>query len=138
MNPNLIAYAYTAGKLTSIKDTQAPGGHVRVNLKLGARYYNPTTGRFTQPDPSGKEANTYNYTACNPVNSTDPSGLDALGCVGAVAGFGSAAIAFTLSAISFFSTPADGPVGPAAGWGFLSVGLGAFSAGVAGYESCRS
>jgi RHS repeat-associated protein len=45
-------------------------------LKLGARYYNPTTGRFTQPDPSGQEANTYNYAACNPVNSTDPSGLN--------------------------------------------------------------
>jgi RHS repeat-associated protein len=44
-------------------------------LKLGARYYNPTTGRFTQPDPSGQEANTYNYTSCNPVNSTDPTGL---------------------------------------------------------------
>ena len=44
-------------------------------LKLGARYYNPTTGRFTQPDPSGHEANTYNYASCNPVNSTDPTGL---------------------------------------------------------------
>jgi RHS repeat-associated protein len=45
-------------------------------LKLGARYYNPTTGRFTQPDPSGVEANTYNYASFNPVNSADPSGLD--------------------------------------------------------------
>jgi RHS repeat-associated protein len=44
-------------------------------LKLGARYYNPTTGRFSQPDPSGREANIYNYTACNPVNSSDPTGL---------------------------------------------------------------
>jgi RHS repeat-associated protein len=45
-------------------------------LKLDARYYNPTTVRFTQPDLSGKETNTYNYTSCNPINSTDPSGLD--------------------------------------------------------------
>jgi RHS repeat-associated protein len=45
------------------------------HLKLGARYYNPTTGRFSQPDPSGREANIYNYTACNPVNSSDPTGL---------------------------------------------------------------
>jgi RHS repeat-associated protein len=44
-------------------------------LKLGARYYDPTLARFTQPDPSGKEPNTYNYASCNPVNSTDPSGL---------------------------------------------------------------
>jgi RHS repeat-associated protein len=26
---------------------------------LQARYYDPTLGRFTQPDPSGREANTY-------------------------------------------------------------------------------
>ena len=46
------------------------------HLKLDARYYNPTTGRFTQPDPSGQEANTYNYASFNPVNSADPTGLD--------------------------------------------------------------
>ena len=44
-------------------------------LKLGARYYNPTTGRFTQPDPSSQETNTYNYASCDPVNSSDPTGL---------------------------------------------------------------
>ena len=46
-----------------------------IDLKLGARYYNPTTARFTQPDPSGQEPNTYNYATCNPANSTDPTGL---------------------------------------------------------------
>jgi len=30
--------------------------------KLGARYYDPTAGRFTQPDPSGQETNRYAYT----------------------------------------------------------------------------
>ena len=45
-----------------------------ANLKLGARYYNPTTARFTQPDPSGQEPNTYNYASCNPTNRTDPTG----------------------------------------------------------------
>ena len=34
---------------------QDPSGY----LKLGARYYNPTTARFTQPDPSGQETNTH-------------------------------------------------------------------------------
>lgn len=43
--------------------------------KFGARYYDATTGRFTQPDLSGQEANTYAYAECNPVNKTDPSGL---------------------------------------------------------------
>ncbi|MFF7365851.1 RHS repeat-associated core domain-containing protein, partial [Streptomyces sp. NPDC008125] len=63
--------------------------------KMGARYYDPTLGRFTQPDPSGQEANTYLYAAGDPINRTDPGGLDnspleyvnfALGAVGAVAG----------------------------------------------------
>jgi RHS repeat-associated protein len=43
--------------------------------KFGARYYDPSLGRFTQPDPSGQEANAYAYAADNPVNDSDPSGL---------------------------------------------------------------
>lgn len=52
--------------------------------KLGARYYDATTGRFTQSDPAGQESNPYAYAGCNPVNSKDPSGLDA--CAGALIG----------------------------------------------------
>ena len=42
---------------------------------LGTRYYDPTLGRFLQPDRSGKEG-VYNYTYCNndPVDCTDPQG----------------------------------------------------------------
>ncbi|MCW4384712.1 RHS repeat-associated core domain-containing protein [Salinibacterium sp. SYSU T00001] len=43
--------------------------------KLGARYYDASTGRFTQFDPSGQEANPYSYAACNPINGSDPTGL---------------------------------------------------------------
>ena len=43
--------------------------------KLGARFYDPSLGRFTQIDPSGQEANPYNYGKCNPINASDPSGL---------------------------------------------------------------
>ncbi len=43
--------------------------------KMGARYYDPHLGRFTQPDPSGQEANPYLYAAGDPVNRTDPTGL---------------------------------------------------------------
>ncbi|MGQ4354915.1 RHS repeat-associated core domain-containing protein [Streptomyces drozdowiczii] len=54
--------------------------------KMGARYYDPTLGRFTQPDPSGQETNTYLYATGDPINHTDPSGLfsvgDALGVAG--------------------------------------------------------
>ncbi|MGW8700956.1 RHS repeat-associated core domain-containing protein [Streptomyces eurythermus] len=42
--------------------------------KMGARYYDPDLGRFTQPDPSGQESNPYLYAAADPVNSSDPTG----------------------------------------------------------------
>ncbi|MFJ8143379.1 RHS repeat-associated core domain-containing protein [Streptomyces sp. NPDC096013] len=43
--------------------------------KIGARSYDHTTNRFTQPDPSGKETNPYLYTAGDPINRVDPTGL---------------------------------------------------------------
>jgi RHS repeat-associated protein len=51
------------------------------HYKLGARYYNPTQGRFTQVDPSGREVNKYAYARGNPVTYNDPSGLDSTTCV---------------------------------------------------------
>ena len=42
---------------------------------LQARYYDPTLGRFTQPDPSGQETNTYLYSSANPIMMSDPTGL---------------------------------------------------------------
>ncbi|MER7057962.1 RHS repeat-associated core domain-containing protein [Streptomyces sp. NPDC000351] len=43
--------------------------------KMGHRYYEPTLGRLTQPDPSGQEANPYLYAGGDPINNADPSGL---------------------------------------------------------------
>lgn len=53
------------------------GQHLDANgiYKLGARYYDTTQSRFTQPDPSGQETNPYAYVAGNPINRIDPSGL---------------------------------------------------------------
>lgn len=44
--------------------------------RLGARWYDPTQGRFTQPDPSGQEQNSYLYASGDPINKEDPTGLD--------------------------------------------------------------
>ncbi|WP_241269270.1 RHS repeat-associated core domain-containing protein [Streptomyces chrestomyceticus] len=59
---------------------------------LGARYYDPSVGRFTQPDPSGQEKNPYLYAEGDPVNRIDQRGLlslngvaDALGPIGDLA-----------------------------------------------------
>ncbi len=60
--------------------------------KFGARYYDPTTARFTQQDPSGREANAYAYVGGNPVNFVDPSGLVDVDC-----GFFEAGCSFKLS-----------------------------------------
>jgi uncharacterized protein RhaS with RHS repeats len=46
---------------------------------MGARYYQPELGRWTQPDPSGLDANAYAYVGGNPVNFIDPSGLFSAG-----------------------------------------------------------
>ncbi|MFD7957133.1 RHS repeat-associated core domain-containing protein [Streptomyces ardesiacus] len=41
---------------------------------MSHRYYDPTLGRFTQPDPSGQEQNAYLYAAGDPINNSDPPG----------------------------------------------------------------
>jgi RHS repeat-associated protein len=43
--------------------------------KMGARYYDPAVGRFTQQDPVPSHGNLYSYVGDDPVNFTDPSGL---------------------------------------------------------------
>ncbi|WP_068434560.1 RHS repeat-associated core domain-containing protein [Piscicoccus intestinalis] len=42
--------------------------------RLGVRWYDPVTGRFTTPDPTTQETNPYTYAAGNPCNTTDPTG----------------------------------------------------------------
>jgi RHS repeat-associated protein len=47
-----------------------------INLN-GYRYYDPKTGRYTQPDPIGLRGgiNPYTYAGGDPANNIDPSGL---------------------------------------------------------------
>ncbi|MFJ9936681.1 polymorphic toxin-type HINT domain-containing protein [Streptomyces virginiae] len=51
---------------------------------LGAREYDPTTGRFISPDPiidpgDPQQWNAYAYSNSDPINNSDPSGLRYLG-----------------------------------------------------------
>ncbi|MCB2186250.1 MAG: hypothetical protein KQJ78_07520 [Deltaproteobacteria bacterium] len=48
---------------------------------MGARFYDPQSGRFLSEDPLGPEAGTnlYQYAGSDPVNSMDPSGLQPQG-----------------------------------------------------------
>ncbi len=61
------------------------GGYFASTISLyhfGARWYDPTVGRWTQPDSivtlnDPMNGNLYAYVKDNPVNETDPSGRDA-------------------------------------------------------------
>jgi uncharacterized protein RhaS with RHS repeats len=48
------------------------------------RYYDPASGRFTQPDPIGLAGgmNLYGYASGDPINNSDPFGLMTLEIVG--------------------------------------------------------
>ncbi|MFI6779553.1 DNRLRE domain-containing protein [Micromonospora sp. NPDC050276] len=53
---------------------------------MGARLYNPTTGRFLQVDPIyGGSCNSYEYTCADPVNQVDLDGKALPAVIGAVA-----------------------------------------------------
>lgn len=111
-----------------------PTGSVEFNFRLpgqyydretgyhynGARYYDPRSGRYLQPDPMGEAAgaHAYAYTHSDPVNMTDPTGLfsltlsapDSISCLVCDAGQ------------SVLSTNAGGGGGIIAGLGLPNVG----------------
>ncbi|MFF7542236.1 RHS repeat-associated core domain-containing protein [Streptomyces canus] len=110
--------------------------------KMGARYYDPQLGRFTQPDPSGKESNLYAYAAGDPINRTDPSGRlslgEGLGLAGTVVGLvalapvsapvaiGAAAVGTGLSVAG--SIASGNSAGETAAVGILGLGTGGVGA----------
>ena len=73
-------------------------------LKLGARYYNPITGRFTQPDPAAT-CGGYSYASANPANFTDPTGRSTCGNAVEVIGLG----------LGYLTSGAGAIVGPLVG-----------------------
>jgi RHS repeat-associated protein len=74
-------YSYTPyGNQTTISSSVTnsigfQGGNEEASglIKFGARYYNPTTAAWTQPDPTGQNPG-YLFDEDDPINETDPSG----------------------------------------------------------------
>jgi RHS repeat-associated protein len=73
-------YQYAGGYGYEADQLVLPGatGTAPITLThVGARWYQPETGRFVQRDPLGLQAglNTYQYVNSEPVGGVDPSGL---------------------------------------------------------------
>lgn len=112
--------------------------------KMGARYYDPQLGRFTQPDPSGQEKNPYLYAGGDFINNSDPTGLfsfsdildkgsDVFGVVtGCVAGVTAAAETGAIAYSATVGGVVGAGVGSVVGAGAAIVGSCALG-GVAGY-----
>jgi len=105
------------------------------NIKFGQRFYNPTTGTWTQQDPINApldphNANRYVYAGDNPINYTDCTGLDTEGCSWAWFGFVSSYIGFF---IAVGSVPFDGPIGAGAAYG-IGAGLIGTGGGIRGIQ----
>jgi RHS repeat-associated protein len=68
-------------KACPIRESGRYGGRVGAFVYYRSRYYSPQTGRFISEDPIGwasGQTNAYAYVGGNPVQFTDPAGLQAI------------------------------------------------------------
>ncbi len=94
----------------STLDDQTPPAEVFPFLHVGARYYDPATGRFLQRDPIGIRGglNVYEYVGSAPSIFVDPTGLGILDWIKDVA----SAIQEAVEGILGTSSPAKAARGP--------------------------
>jgi RHS repeat-associated protein len=77
----LLHYAYSGWGPKSVSgsydDDRSFAGGTKLGdfIVLGARLYDPETGRFISPDPIYQVINSFSYTRGNPVGFWDPDGM---------------------------------------------------------------
>lgn len=99
------------------------------NIKFGQRFYNPTTGAWTQQDQINApldphNANRYVYAGDNPINYTDCTGQVTLACVGTLFGLASATAGVASAIVAAPATLGGSLALAAAGLGYISVAIG--------------
>jgi len=134
------AYYWPYGEVRSITGTATnnlrfPGQYFLVESGLHYnwnRHYDPTLGRYTQPDPLGfvDGSSLYAYTDSDPVGSSDPTG-ECPWCIAVVVGAATGAgvdiaTQLAMNGGQFGCIDWKG-VGVAAGFGGLGAGLGGLS-----------
>jgi len=113
------AYGYQSTVDTS-------GAEVFPFLHVGARYYDPSSGRFLQRDPIGigEGSNVYAYVMALPTIRVDPSGLGPVGgAIGGVIGGGVGAVAGA-ALCAFLTKNPWAAIGAAGAGGTAGAGVG--------------
>jgi RHS repeat-associated protein len=137
-SPRGVTRSTTTEKAGLSQPYRFAGGHQDPTgmYHLGARYYDPNIGRFTQPDPSGQEKNPYLYAEGDPVNRIDPNGLLSFEiggeyCLGICAGVG-----VTINEDGSVHPYASAGVGTPGGSVNASLASGSASKGTTGQVGC--
>jgi len=122
----------STGNLSASNPWQYATGYKDLNglTKLGTRYLDTTTARFTQQDPANQGSNYYAYAGDNPVSANDPTGRFCVFGHNSSGGCTGASVAHTISK-DVISGGVGGAVAGCIG-GLIAGAPGCVVAGIAG------